>query len=102
MARRRTELQNLLEETLRSQNVYFQPPPNLQLKYPCIVYSRDRNWDIWADDKKYLFYKGYSMIYITKTPDDPRVDRLELLPMCSFDRYYVSDNLNHYAFTIYF
>lgn len=102
MARPRLELQTLLEETLRSQNVYFQPPANLKLRYPCLIYNRDSSWDVWADDRKYLYYKGYSMTYITRNPDDPKVDRLELLPMCSFDRHYVADNLNHYVYTIYF
>jgi hypothetical protein len=35
----RLQLQTLLE-TL-TEHVYFQPPENLKVQYPCIVYQRD-------------------------------------------------------------
>jgi hypothetical protein len=35
----RLQLQTLLEET--AEHVYFQPPPNIQMQYPCIIYGRD-------------------------------------------------------------
>jgi hypothetical protein len=30
------------------------------------------------------------------------VDDILALPYCQFDRSYVSDNLNHFVFTLYF
>ena len=101
MARPREELQGILEETSGCPRVYFQPPENIVLSYPCIIYERDRSYDIYADNKKYLLYKGYMITYIGKNPDDPAPDRLEVLPMCSFVRHYVNDNLNHDVFLIY-
>ena len=38
---RRLELQNLLANLLGTNNVYFQPPPTVQMEYPAIVYHRD-------------------------------------------------------------
>jgi hypothetical protein len=35
----RLELQSLLEGV--TDHVYFQPPANVQMEYPCIIYSRD-------------------------------------------------------------
>jgi len=37
----RLELQEVLESLLGSRNVYFQPPLNLKMNYPCIIYKRD-------------------------------------------------------------
>lgn len=98
---RRMSLQLKLEEVLGSRNVYFQPPENVKLQYPAIVYHRDRSWDIWADDGKYLLYRGYILTHIGYDPDSTVLDRLELLPMCSFERHYESDGLNHDVYLIY-
>lgn len=101
MARPRLELQMTLENTIGSSYVYFQPPENLKLRYPCLIYNRDRSWDVWGDNNRYLLYKGYMLTYISKNPDDPNLDKLEYLPMCSYVRHYVADNLNHDVFLIY-
>ena len=39
----RIELQTLLEELLGSKNVYYQPPNNLSMSYPAILYSTDKD-----------------------------------------------------------
>ena len=101
MARPRIELQNMLEDILGSSNVYYQPPENLKLQYPAIVYHRDRSWDMWADNNKYLLYKGYIVTFISWNPISPALDRLEYLPLCSFERHYEADGLNHDVFLIY-
>ena len=102
MARPRTELDVILRETRGSSNVYFQPPENLRMQYPCLRYERDRTYDIFADDNKYILHKGYMITSISKDPDDTVLDRLEALPLCSYVRHYVADNLNHDVFLIYF
>ena len=35
-------------------NVYFQPPTNIKLEYPCIVYKRDFADTEFADDNPYM------------------------------------------------
>lgn len=100
MARPRMDLQLRLEEAT-GYPVYFQPPENVRISYPATIYHRDRSWDVWADNGKYLLYKGYILTYCSEDPDDPVLDRIELLPMCSYERHYEADGLNHDVFLIY-
>ena len=98
----RTDLQVVLEQLLGSSNVYFQPPSNIQLIYPCIIYERSYLNTTFADNKLYSLNKRYSLTVIDRDPDSTIVDKVINLPMCSFDRHYVSDNLNHDVFNLYF
>lgn len=102
MARPRIELDEILRGILGSSNVYFQPPESTKMRYPAIVYNRDRTWDMYADDGKYVKYKGYSITHIDWDPDSPVLDKLEALPLCSFIRHIVSDGLNNDVYLIYF
>ena len=83
-------------------NVYFQPPTNTKLIYPCIIYKLERIGALYADNDPYRLYDKYSITYITRDPDDENIHRLAMLRLCSFDRSYSSDNLHHYAYSIYY
>ena len=98
----RLELQNKLEESLGSKNVYYQPPESLKMNYPAIRYSKDGIDSIKADDINYLNHKRYEIIVIDRRPDNSVIDELLKLPMCSYDRPYVSDNLHHDVLTLYY
>lgn len=100
-AERRVKLQAMLEEALGSRNVYYQPPPTVQMRYPAIVYSRSDVWKRPADNLPYQDFTAYSVIVIDRNPDSLIVERVKKLPYCRFSRHYVSDNLNHDSFTIY-
>lgn len=50
-------------------NVYFQPPSNIRMSYPCIVYSRTRGQDRYADNDIYHGRQSYTLTVITKDPD---------------------------------
>ena len=102
MAKTRIGLQLFLENLIGSRNVYFQPPPSVQLKYPCIIYNLSDINNTHADNKAYVRDKMYTLTYITRDPDDSMVDSISALEMCSYDRFYTTDNLNHYAFTIFY
>lgn len=99
---RRLQLHEILVEKLGSRNVYFQPPASLRLNYPCITYNRSKSSVKPADNLKYLRVKGYELTVIDEDPDSEIPDAIEQLPMCSFDRWYTADNLNHYVFTIFY
>lgn len=101
MAQRR-DLQNILVELLGSNNVYFQPPPNAQMTYPCIVYKRDYAIAHFADNKPYKNKKRYQLTIIDPDPDSVIPDKVAELPMCSFDRFFTAENLNHDIYTIFF
>jgi hypothetical protein len=96
----RLDLQSLLEEI--TDDVYFQPPTNIQLSYPCIIYVRDGSDTKHADNRKYRRTKRYQVTVIDRNPDTDLSDKVEELPLCTFDRFFVADKLNHYVFTLYF
>ena len=98
----RTELHNLLVATLGSNNVYFQPPASLQMTYPCITYKRDTIKTKYANDKPYSNATRYLVTVIDRNPDSSIVEKIKLLPKCSFNRNYIADNLNHDVFTLFF
>ena len=99
---RRPNLQTLLENVLGSHNVYFQPPPTVQIKYPAIIYSREDIDNTYADNAVYFNKIGYQLTVVDRNPDSKIVDKVSKLPMCRLNRHYTSDNLNHDVFTIYY
>jgi hypothetical protein len=98
----RTDLQDLLELLLGSENVYFQPPESLAMSYPCIVYSRNYLKSTFADNGPYAIDKCYNVTIIDKNPDSLVLDKIAALPKCKFDRHFTADNLNHDVFSLYF
>lgn len=98
----RLELQATLIEILGSNNVYFQPPPNVQMQYPCIVYNRDYQSTEFADDKPYKHRKRYQVTVIDPNPDSNIPAKVAALPLCVFDRFYTADKLNHDVYKLFF
>jgi len=98
----RLDLQTLLESVLGGDSVYFQPPPTINMSYPCIVYARSDIRTTFADNNPYSRDKAYTVTVIDSNPDSLIPDKLAALPKCAFDRHYAVDNLNHDVFTLYF
>lgn len=100
----RLSLHKILEDILESKNVYFQPPSNLRMKYPCIVYNMSKIKTIKADNRFYGRTNEYTLKYIHRPEDvdTPVITKILELPMCVHDRRYTSDNLYHDVFTLYF
>ena len=96
----RLKLHQLLETF--SDNVYFQPPTNIELKYPCIIYKRNDADTKFADDKPYNYTKRYTVTVIDRDPDSEIPDKVAAMPMTLFNRFYTADNLNHDVFNVYF
>lgn len=96
----RDPLQVILELILP--NVYFQPPANVQMQYPAITYERGRADTAFANNGPYRFTKQYQVTMITRDPDQSALDTIAALPMCTHERFYVADNLNHDVFNLYF
>lgn len=99
----RLKLHQELCELLGSKNVYFDPPENIKLKYPCFIYSKESPVTRSANNKMYFYMDSYNLIYIDANPDNDMTERV-------FSRFsyvrsgssYVSDNLHHYTFDIYY
>lgn len=99
---RRLELQKLLVSLLGSSNVYFQPPPSLKMSYPCIVYKRDSMDTKFANNHPYNTKKRYQLTVIDPDPDSDIHELVAQLPMCSYERFFTADNLNHDVYNLYF
>lgn len=96
-------LHTKLVEILGSNNVYFQPPENLKLKYPCIEYHRTPMDIKYANDKAYIGTACYQLTYMDKNPDSEIPMKLiENLSMIRHSNYFSYENLNHDVFTVYY
>ena len=105
----RLQLQTILETILGTQNepedkkrVYYQPPSNTKMQYPCIVYQRQSGDTQFADNRPYIITKRYQVTVIDRNPDSTIPDQVAELQMCTFDRDYTADNLNHFVYNLYF
>ena len=84
-------------------NVYFQPPENVRMKYPCIVYSRSTDFTTHSNDKLYLATRRYDLTLIGFKVTDETCDEIRAyFPMCEITQHYVADNLNHTKIKVYF
>ncbi len=99
---RRIELNRIFEKILGSSNVYFQPPSNVRMRYPAIVYTRIGIEPIRADNGVYKMTPEYEVVVIDPDPDSAYVFQVAQLPLCRHTRHYEQDNLNHDAFQIYY
>jgi len=98
----RLDLQALLETLLGSDAVYFQPPPNVQMTYPCIVYKRDDIDAKHADNQPYSLLTRYLVTVIDEDPDSVIHKSIATLPRSAYLRNFVTQNLNHDVLTLYF
>jgi hypothetical protein len=96
----RLELHELL--TSITEHVYFQPPENIVLQYPCIIYKRDFAETEFADNEPYNHQKRYMVMVIDRNPDSDIPDKIAKIPMSTFNRFYTADDLNHDVFQVFF
>lgn len=100
----RLSLDELLRQTLGPNvHYYFQPPVNTEIKYPALIYKLDGLRDHHSDNRVYKRRHGYYLLLILDEPDNNLVDLLDELQYCHMaGPSYISDNLYHYPFTIYY
>jgi hypothetical protein len=96
----RLELHQVLKSI--TDNVYFQPPENVKLEYPCIIYKRDFAETEFADDIPYTFMLRYMVMVIDQDPDSDIPGKVAALPMSVFNRFYTVDSLNHDVYNVFF
>lgn len=82
-------------------HVYFEPPTNIQMVYPCVIYNLEGIQTIHGDNKKYITFYEFSATTIEEEPDSKFLDHMLNIEYCSFIRPYVAENLYHKTFTIY-
>lgn len=98
---RRLELQEIFSNAPGVAAAYFQPPGGTQMKFPCIVYEMSRESVVYGDNAPYHLRRGYTATAIDRDPDSQIPGYLSRMPMCRFDRHFVSDHLHHWVYTIY-
>lgn len=81
--------------------LYFNPPANVRLTYPAVVYSFRGTNDTFSDGVRYLQFHIYEAVVITTDPDS----ELPFLVLNGFNYSrmgtpYVKDNLYHTPITI--
>lgn len=100
---RRLKLHEELCKILGNRNVYYQPPESIKMSYPCIRYKRS---GISARKANNFLYNGtdrYELIIIDSKANSRIADEImNHFQMCSFDRFYYSDNLSHSILTLYY
>lgn len=99
---RQIQFQMILETLLGNEHVYFQPPTNIQMEYPAIVYELDYVNTTFADDFPYHSKKRYQVTLIHADPNNDVKTKIGQLQMTRFVRHFRAGNLNHYIFNTYF
>lgn len=102
MGKDRELLHNMLVEILGSNNVYYSPPDDMQLVYPCIIYQVDILGSAFADNTRYIKRNQYQITVIDEDPDSKIAEKILDLPSAYFDTFYPSNNLNHWQLSLYF
>lgn len=96
----RLKLRSMLKEVFEGK-LYYQPPGGTTLEYPCIVYSKEDIGNVYADNYVFRQQHKFKFTYMDPNINNMLVDKLSKLPMCSFERYFANDNINHDVFIIY-
>lgn len=100
---KRSQLHEQLCQLLGSRHVYFQPPESVKLSYPCIIYSLAGSDVDYADNCTYSYTNQYDILLITKDAESALTKTLAMaFPMIRHSRHFISDNLQHDSYTLYY
>lgn len=101
--RRMEELQALLKQIVEPDGkAYFQPPENVQMVYPAIVYFRDDQLAEFASNRSYRRTDRYQLTVIDRNPRSEICRKLEDATNCEFVRSFTTTGLNHNVYNLYF
>lgn len=114
MERRSDLFMQELRDLLGTDEVYFQTSSDAGLEdepyiftginYPCFIVKRTSAYQPKANDKTYLFRPAYEVTYINRDEPDPEMlyEVGQRFPLCNYQRHFISDNLHHDVWTIYY
>jgi len=115
MERRSDLLLQELRDLLGTDEVYFQTSSDAGIddgepyiftgiNYPCFIVKRTNAYQPKANDKTYLFRPAYEVTYINRDEPDPEMLYAvgKRFSLCNYQRHFISDNLHHDVWTIYY
>ena len=94
-------LRAIVKKRCGAENVYYQPPANLRMKYPCICYALGSIDNLYANDRVYAQSVRYEVTVIDTKPDSEMTAAMSVLDKCAHDRHFITDNLYHDVFTVW-
>ena len=101
--RDRLELHEKLCTILGSRNVYFSPPTNTEIHYPCFVYSFKELDAKFADNKHYVASGVYTITHIYREHRSRLFDKmLESFDFISLKDNFKNDGLYHDVYKLYY
>lgn len=84
-------------------HVYFQPPSDIRMTFPCIAYTKSSIDIKYANNKIYKMAQEYQITLMEADPDSTLADRiLEHFQYSAPGSNFVSDGLNHTIIKIYY
>ena len=90
--------------------VYFEPPQNIIMQFPCAVIRMGTISSRSANNRVYKLNNSYELIYIRRQFDDPMVNKILVgdseheppFSMIRHIRHYTADGLHHDLYKLYF
>ena len=99
----RMKFSSKLKEFVTPENVHFQPPATVKLKYPCIIYHRMPAHKEFANNTKFLNKPLWRVQVIDNNPDSIIGDNIDNAFMYSkIVSMDTIDNLLHTTLEIYY
>ena len=97
------ELREIQKNALGYQHTYFEPTEKTRLQYDALVYKKLAPSIRRANNRAYGIFDSWQILWISKDPETivPRLIE-EHFAYCSPGQPYMSDNLHHFPFTIYY
>jgi len=99
---KRLELHELLVSILGSRNVYFQPPENVKINYPAIIYSRVKINNKYANNLVYNQQCVYQIVVVDKDPDSIISESISKILTISHENNFTKDGLHHDVYRLYY
>lgn len=71
-----TRIVNKVKEEYGDIRIYFQPPPNIMMVYPCSIVHIVDMYKIHADNNLYANDIKLEVVYMTEDPNDPMIENI--------------------------
>lgn len=101
MANKRLELAIKLEDFCP--NCYYQPPSDITMKYPCIIYNKDTPLQSNANDFNYISIDKYILTIVEYKADTGVAEKIrDAFRTARISQKYIADRLHHTKIELYF